>query len=204
MTFGQFKTKWITRGRVDYDKVFLYQCVDLVKQYMYEVHGVAAGAWGNAIDFWTRPNATMLKYYDLIAGSNAKAGDIVVLNGINGNKYGHIGIATGAQTSTQVEILEQNGGSGTGNGTGTNAIRYRFVPKSRVAGLLRRKPAAAPKPITHITAQRGWGLSNIAKAAGFKDWMLFPRWQAITNLNARGSWRTFNASLKPGQKVRVR
>jgi len=202
MTFAQFKSRWIGR-RVDFDHVFAYQCVDLIKQYWYEVYGIRSGAWGNAIDYWVRPNRTMLKYFSKVAGSNAKTGDVVVLRGHSGNPYGHIGIATGRLTGSQVEILEQNGSSGSGSGTGGNAIRTRFVDRSRVAGLLRRKVAAPSLPQV-VVAQRGWGLSHIAKAAKFKDWWSPLRWQAISNLNNGGSWIKFNRSLKPNQRVRVR
>lgn len=200
----KFFNKWSGRV-VDYDHVFLYQCVDLIKQYWYEVYGVASGAWGNAIDYWTRPNGTMLKYFDKIAGTNAKKGDVVVLWGLAGNPYGHIGIASGKSTPTHVEIWEQNGSSGNGQGQGGDRIRLRMIPRTRIAGLIRRKVAAAPAPVQHIIVKSGWGLSHVAKAAGFKDWWSPARWIAITKLNGKGTnWVAFNRSLKVNQKVRVR
>lgn len=203
MTFAQFKTKWLG-GRVDYDHVFAYQCVDLIKQYWYEVHKIPSGAWGNAIDYWTHPNSTMLRYFNRVGGSDARTGDVVVLWGLSGNPYGHIGVATGNKTATTVEILEQNGATGSGSGTGGNAIRTRYVSRSRVAGMLRRI-VAAPAPVTYVTVQSGWGLSNVAKAAGFSDWWSPTRWAAITKLNTGSlNWIPYNSALKPGQRVRVR
>ena len=144
MTYADFAKKWLGK-RVDADGAFAYQCVDLIRQYIHEKHGAPkTGAWGNAIDYWTRTNSNVLKYFTRVSGHNAKVGDIVVLHGLPGNPYGHIGIATGRSNATQVEILEQNGSTGKGGGTGGDAIRTRFISRSRVAGLLRPKTATAP------------------------------------------------------------
>jgi hypothetical protein len=65
--------------------------------------------------------------------------------------------------------------------------------------------AAAPAPAKkYVTVQRGWGLSNVARAAGFKDYGSEARWAAIAKLNGSGNWRAYNNSLKPNQKVRVK
>lgn len=133
-----FINQW--RGeRVDYDGVFQYQCVDLIKQYLAQEFGLKPGAWGNAIDYWTKTNPGVLTKFDRVAGHNTRAGDIVVLNGLAGNRYGHIGIATGRANGTSLEILEQNGATGDGDGKGGDEVRTRYVPRSRVAGLLRPK-----------------------------------------------------------------
>jgi hypothetical protein len=140
MSFQSFKNKWMGE-RVDADGAYQYQCVDLIRQYFAEERGLAkTGAWGNAIDYWRSPVSHVLAVCDKIPGSNAIEGDIVVLNGLAGNPYGHIGIATGNINARQVEILEQNGSTGNGSGTGGDAIRTRYVDRSRAAGLLRLKP----------------------------------------------------------------
>lgn len=54
-----------------------------------------------------------------------------------------------------------------------------------------------------ITIQPGWGLSNAAQAAGFPDAGSESRWQAIAVLNGSASWQAFNASLKPGERIKV-
>lgn len=126
-----------------------YQCVSLVKQYLRECYGLEPGAWGDAIHYWTQTNQTLLTKFYQVSNTEAQKGDVVILWGLAGNTYGHIGIATGSLTATQVEILEQNGSTGGGTGTGGDAIRTRYVDRSRVAGLLRPAfiPAATP-PIT--------------------------------------------------------
>lgn len=143
MAYQDFKNRWLGR-RIDYDYVYAYQCVDLILIYIKEEFGLATGVWGNAIDYWTRPSAPLLSKFSLVSGSNAQQGDIVVLNGLAGNPYGHIGICESV-TSTTINILEQNG-AGSATGTGRDAISVRGIPKSRVAGLLRPKAVVAPPP----------------------------------------------------------
>lgn len=144
MSYQTFKQRWLGK-RVDYDKVYGYQCVDLVKQYLAEEYGLKPGAWGNAVDYYYNANATLLTKFDRLSTKSARTGDIVVLKGINGNPYGHIGIADGNSGVVTVTILEQNGSSGNGSGVGGNAIRTRAVPLWRVIGVLRPKVA---KPST--------------------------------------------------------
>jgi len=138
MTYQQFQNKWLGK-RVDIDKLYGYQCVDLIKQYMLETQGIPNGAYGNAVDYWYKTHNAVSAKYDRVNGSNAQQGDIVVLKGINGNPYGHIGIATGNINFISVQILEQNGSTGNGSGVGGDAIRVRYVPRWRVVGLLRPK-----------------------------------------------------------------
>ena len=149
--FNGFLARWIGR-RVDTDgapKGAVYQCVDIAKLFLNEALGVPYGAYGNAIDWWYHTASAVLAKTTKIATTNVEKGDIVIFRGINGNPYGHIGVATGNQTSSMVEVVEQNGSTGTGNGLGGNAIRTRYITKSRVPGILRPKtssPAPAPQP----------------------------------------------------------
>lgn len=78
---------------------------------------------------------------------------------------------------------------------------------SRIAGEpgwwinpLQNQPTAPKK---YITVQKGWGLSNIATAAGYADAGSPSRWAAIAALNGTENWEEFNAHLQPGQVVRV-
>lgn len=140
-----FKNAWLGR-RIDYDHVYAYQCVDLILQYLKEVYGLPSGVSGNAIDYWTRPSQPLLARFDKVpfTGANLIAGDIIVLNGVAGNPYGHIGIAYNQDNQT-ITILEQNGSTGNGSGQGGDSIRLRAVQKNRVAGILRQKAAVPPK-----------------------------------------------------------
>lgn len=145
MSYNTFKSEWLGR-RVDYDKVYSFQCVDLILQYVKQEGGLASGVWGNAIDYWQRPTAPLLSRYDRLSTTDPQQGDIVVLYGLPGNPYGHIGICE-SNGATTVKLLEQNG-AGSATGTGRDAIGvYRDIPKSRIAGCLRLKaPVVVPPP----------------------------------------------------------
>lgn len=134
-----FVNKWIG-NRIDFDGVYRYQCVDLVLQYLAEVHGLRGGIWGNAIDYWTKTSSPILKKFDKVQSQSPQKGDIVVLNGLTGNPYGHVMLAVNSDTG-----LEQNGSTGNGSGTGNDSIRLRAIPKNRIAGILRPKPASVPR-----------------------------------------------------------
>jgi hypothetical protein len=146
--FDSFQTEWLGRS-IDFDHVYAYQCVDLILQYIYECYGIN-GAYGNAIDYWNTPDAKLLTKFYKWQGNDIQKGDIAIFHGLPGNPYGHIGIATGNTTANQLEILEQNGATGNGSGTDGNAIRTRYIDRSRLAGLLRpmvtSAPAAPPPP----------------------------------------------------------
>lgn len=144
MNFQDFMNEWVGRS-VDYDHVFRFQCVDLILQYLYEGYGIN-GAYGNAIDFWTNPDPKLLARFHKVDGSDALTGDIVVFNGLPGNPFGHIGIATGNLNASALEVLEQNGQTGDGSGQAGDAIRTRYISRDRVAGLLRANADAPSAP----------------------------------------------------------
>lgn len=158
-----FRNQWIGR-RIDYDHVYAYQCVDLILQYVKENYGIASGVWGNAIDYWKRPSPVLLTKFNLVSSTDCQHGDIVVLNGLSGNPYGHIGICV-SQDSGTVTILEQNGATGNGSGVGGDAIRTRAVAKSRIAGLLR--PKGAPAPTTPATT------GSVFLPGSVRSWRLY-------------------------------
>lgn len=142
MSYQSFKNKWLGKS-VDFDRAYGKQCVDLIKQYIYEETNIKPGSWGNAINYWNAPNPQFLALYARVG--SAQAGDIIVLKPVDSapsHANGHIGI----YDSGSVAILEQNGSTGSGNGIGGNAIRVRTVPASRVVAIYRRKSTPAPVP----------------------------------------------------------
>lgn len=144
MSYKDFETKLL--GQVvdtdGYPKGHPYQCADLIKQYMHDEFGLPFGAYGDAVNYWQTTHPVVLTKFDRYASQDPKQGDLVVLAGVNGNIFGHIGISTedwpGGDT---VEILEQNGSTGNGLGKEKDRIRKRRVPRSRIMGLLRPKKA---------------------------------------------------------------
>jgi len=86
MSYQAFKHRWIGR-RIDYDHVYAYQCVDLILIYVKEEFGLPAGVWGNAIDYWRKPTATLLTKFNVVSSTECQQGDIVILNGLSGNPW---------------------------------------------------------------------------------------------------------------------
>lgn len=93
MSYQSLKKK-LTGKRVDYDEVYKYQCVDLIKKYAADYFGVKPGAWGDAIDYATSPAASFLKVFERT--NNPIQGDIVVFSG---GRYGHIGLVDGVSST---------------------------------------------------------------------------------------------------------
>lgn len=142
--YNSFKAEWMGR-RIDYDHIYGYQCVDLILEYLKEVCNIASGVWGNAIDYANSPTPTFLQHFDKMIAPIYLKGDIVVLNGLPGNPFGHIGLFD-HQDDTGIYLLEQNM-TGSGDGLGRSAIGvYRSISTSRIACVWRYKGTAPPPP----------------------------------------------------------
>jgi hypothetical protein len=96
-------------------------------------------------------------------------GDIVILYGLHSNADGHIGLATGNQNSTQFELLEQNGQTGNGSGLEGDAIRTRYIDKSRIAGVLRPK-TVIPPPVTYSVTYSGTTARDLLTTKNTTNW----------------------------------
>lgn len=149
--FTAFKDNMLTLGRIDFDHIEGFQCVDLPREWWYENGITNTGGNPTAISYWTNPPQSIQEACDRIESSDAQAGDVVVLrtNGTAPGDFsgdGHIGNATGNINDTHLEILEQHGQGGTPDGLGGNAIRTRWISRPRVAGLYRIKSAVATPP----------------------------------------------------------
>lgn len=110
-------------------------------------------------------------------------------------------------TQVAQEIVDGKGGWGNMPERKKNVEKagynYNEV-QSKVNALVQaknKKPASTRK---YVTVQRGWGLSNIARAGGYKDFASTKRWAEIARLNGSYNWQVFNNGLKPNQKVRVK
>ena len=148
MAYIDFEKQWLGQ-RVDHDHANLYQCVDLAKQYADQELHITPGAWGAAKNWWLDESIAAKLNCNRIATTHVQAGDIVPLMPVDtrfAHRDGHIGIATGNQTPNTFELLEQNG-TGSGSGTGADAIRKRYINKTRMYGVLRPKTVASPAPL---------------------------------------------------------
>jgi hypothetical protein len=159
MSYQKFEERMLKARRVNPDGIFGFQCADLVKQYLIDEHGIPNGAYGHARQYWESTAFNILAKFAKKETKSVLAGDIVVLKPTSDqprHQNGHLGIATGVQSASTVEILEQNGSSGTGDGEGNNRIRKRHVPKSRMFGVLRPKPIgpqAARHPYQYLVGK---------------------------------------------------
>ena len=112
LTKTQFFNKYLGKS-VEYDGVAEFQCVDIVKMYLKKCYGISPGSWGDAKYYGLYANnkkwngyKQMHEYFTWHEGRTVpERGDIVVFNGT----YGHVGIATGKNTSVKtMELFEQN------------------------------------------------------------------------------------------------
>ena len=120
--YKQFKEKRLGK-RIDYDKSYWYQCVDLIKQYADEV------LWLGKI--WSIGNANRVQYsstfksFSKLWVSNLMQWDIIIRTRWN---YGHIAIVDHI-LNWRVYVLEQNGSwRNSWNGLWDNAIRVKDYP----------------------------------------------------------------------------
>lgn len=190
MTLQSFTLKWLGK-RTDIDGVYRYQCVDLIKQYIFELFAIPVQPMGDALQWWTHTKPALLSKFVKIATQSPQAGDIVPLFGLSGNSAGHIVIALTAPQNGLFLALEQNGATGDGDGLGGDAVRKRLIPVTRIAGVLRPMSLPAPVLSTYYTIRRGdtfWGLE---RAWGLKN-------GTLSSLNPTLNPRT----LQIGQRIR--
>jgi hypothetical protein len=99
--YKTFKEKWLWK-RIDYDKSYGYQCVDLIKQYAEEVLGLGKiWAIGNANKV---QNSSTFKSFSKLWIKNLMQWDIIIRTKW---AYGHIAIVDHI-LNWRVYVLEQN------------------------------------------------------------------------------------------------
>ena len=120
MKLDEFINKYINT-KVDFDKAFGAQCVDLFRQYCKDVlqipHTGSCSTTGGAIDLFLDWEKMPLekKYVKKILVNKAyndisfKFGDVIVWNKTNTNKYGHVAIFISKVDNKNVLVFEQNG-----------------------------------------------------------------------------------------------
>lgn len=96
--------------KIDFDKAFGSQCVDVFRQYAKDVLGIKehTGAVNGAKDlyFEFENMPLMKKHYDLY--NTPKSGDVVIFDKTASNPYGHVAIVIYA-TEKSLVVFEQNG-----------------------------------------------------------------------------------------------
>lgn len=100
------------KEKVDFDKAYGCQCVDLFRQYCQDVlevphTGAVEGAKDLFLNYDNLPKERT--YFKLLKGlSGIKPGDTVVWNESKTNKYGHVAIFL-CKEKSDIVVLEQNG-----------------------------------------------------------------------------------------------
>ena len=92
MNFDEFIKKWLGK-KIDFDGYYEGQCVDLYRQYVFEVLNFPQStSVKGAADIWETASS---KYYDLIRNiltAVPKKGDIIIWSKKVGKEFGHVAI----------------------------------------------------------------------------------------------------------------
>ena len=110
MQIDEFVMKYIGK-KVDFDKKYGAQCVDLFRQYCSDVLQIPhTGGVEGAKDLFLNYSSMPLeqKYFDRVY-INPVAGDVAVWGATSSNQYGHVAIVMGNIDGRSVLVLEQNG-----------------------------------------------------------------------------------------------
>lgn len=190
MDFLSFISHWLGKT-TNIDGVAGVQCVDLIKQYLYDCFNFAVRPMGDALQWWTNTNKELLKIFDRIDSKAPRAGDIVVLYGLNNSKVNHIVICTQNAVGGFFEALEQNGHNAGEDVQPGDEVRKRLIPVARIAGLLRPKSSINPSTIEYYIIKKGDTFWDLERAWGLKS-------GTLSHLNPTLNPRT----LQIGQRIR--
>lgn len=124
---------------VEFDGVAPYQCVDLIKSYLKQVHGISPGSWGDAKYYFYNFDKKSWGGYSAMSTAFTKIpntpdlvpalGDICVFDGT----HGHVSIAVGIGNTSRFLSLDQNV-----KGAITTIEEHRYQ-SDRFLGVLRPK-----------------------------------------------------------------
>ena len=135
MIISDFVNKY--NGRlVDFDNAYGAQCVDLFRQYVFDVWGITehTGAVEGAKDLYLnyKNMPREMKYFEKIPASHKRiGGDVLVFDATPKNKYGHVCIMLGEYEEGFL-VFEQNGFTQDG-------AKIVFRSKFGLLGCLRRR-----------------------------------------------------------------
>lgn len=110
MTIDKFISTYIGK-KVDYDKKFGAQCVDLFRQYCQDVLNIPhTGSVDGAKELFTNYSKLPLeiKYFDRITRGPI-TGDIAIYDGTSSNIFGHVAIVIGNMAGRDLLLFEQDG-----------------------------------------------------------------------------------------------
>lgn len=135
MEFVDFINKY-TKEKVDYDKFYGPQCVDLFRQYCQDVLKIPhTGAVDGAKDLFNKYSDLPLEkkyFYRYSKSYKPKFGDIVVFDLTATNKYGHVALVISQLSSNTLLVLEQDG-------IKQDGAKFGIRKTDNVLGYLRKK-----------------------------------------------------------------
>ena len=111
MKLDEFINRYINT-KVDFDKAFGAQCVDLFRQYCKDVLNIPhTGAVEGAKDIFLSYDKFPLeqKYFKKYSKNNPEPADVIIWNETKTNKYGHIAIVVSYLSNNKVLVFEQDG-----------------------------------------------------------------------------------------------
>jgi len=107
--------KKYNKTKIDFDKQFGFQCVDLFRQYAKECLGIpehtgACSTTGGAKDLFLDYDKMPIekKYFYRETKKGMVAGDVLIWDSTSTNKYGHVAIYLGKLNNSLI-VFEQNG-----------------------------------------------------------------------------------------------
>ena len=151
MGFKEWKELRLWR-RIDFDKEYDYQCVDLIRDYTVTVFWKNYPTSWNAKDLWSRDWWDDYNKHTNTITFVPKVGDIVIWwNGI----YWHIAVVTEANI-VSFKALEQNAWNGNGDWLGENAIREHTYYYGNVLWFVRHKTLEDKDIVFWLHVSRSW------------------------------------------------
>lgn len=114
MTLTQFIKKY-QGTKVDFDKAFGAQCVDLFRQYCFDVWNIEyTGAVEGAKELFANYESmpTAMRYLNRTADgllADYSVGDVLVWGATPTNKYGHVAILVAVYNTKNFIVFEQDG-----------------------------------------------------------------------------------------------
>ena len=137
MTVEEFVKKY-NGVKVDFDKKYGYQCVDLFRQWVKEGLGISehtgpcsttGGAKDLFIDYLKMPLEK--KYFTRETKKAMRPGDVLIWDSTETNKYGHVAIYLGTLNNDLI-VFEQDGFKQDG-------AKINLRSKNKFLGFLRKK-----------------------------------------------------------------
>ena len=167
MTFENWVKTYIGKG-VDFDGACGVQCVDVAKNFAYNVLGLKFGAWGNAHSYYDDFNnySTLTNNFTRIANTPSfvpKRGDIVVWSSkMSSGGWGHIAVATGEGDTSYFFSYDQNW---TGNHDKMAKIKHNY---NFVLGVLRAKDQSKICGVSGISVAKETAKYKVIKTTHFR------------------------------------